>query len=95
MVSDVVFGYIFGELKGECMKFISNDLCDGDKFFYCYVFNGMGYDGDNILLYLVWDDVLMVIKSFVVICYDFDVLIGFGWWYWVVVNFLVDMCVLI
>lgn len=85
----------FVNKKGGFMKFISNDLCDGDKLLYCYVFNGMGYDGDNILLYLVWDDVFVGMKSFVVICYDLDVLIGFGWWYWVVVNLFVDICVLL
>lgn len=76
------------------MKFISNDLRDGDKLSYRYVFNGMGYDGDNILSYLAWDDVFAGTKSFVVICYDSDALIGFGWWYWVVVNLFVDIRVL-
>ncbi|MRA75851.1 kinase inhibitor, partial [Bacillus thuringiensis] len=32
------------------MKLISYDFQDGGKLFNCYVFNGMGYDGDNILL---------------------------------------------
>lgn len=30
------------------MKLISNDLRDGDKLGHRHVFNGMGYDGDNI-----------------------------------------------
>ena len=30
------------------MKLISNDLRDGDKLPHRHVFNGMGYDGDNI-----------------------------------------------
>ncbi len=34
--------------KRERMKLISNDLRDGDKLPHRHVFNGMGYDGDNI-----------------------------------------------
>ncbi len=30
------------------MKLISNDLRDGDKLPHRHVFNGMGYDGNNI-----------------------------------------------
>lgn len=30
------------------MKLISNDLRDGEKLPHRHVFNGMGYDGDNI-----------------------------------------------
>ena len=33
------------------MKLISNDLRDGDKLPHRHVFNGMGYDGDNIFLF--------------------------------------------
>lgn len=40
------------------MKLISNDLRDGDKLPHRHVFNGMGYDGDNISPHLAWDDVL-------------------------------------
>ncbi len=39
------------------MKLISNDLRDGDKLPHRHVFNGMGYDGDNISPHLAWDDV--------------------------------------
>ncbi|EOT8055923.1 hypothetical protein ACKY3R_001408 [Shigella sonnei] len=38
------------------MKLISNDLRDGDKLPHRHVFNGMGYDGDNISPHLAWDD---------------------------------------
>lgn len=54
------------------MKLISNDLRDGDKLPHRHVFNGMGYDGDNISPHLAWDDVPMGTKSFVVTCYDPD-----------------------
>ena len=49
------------------MKLISNDLRDGDKLPHRHVFNGMGYDGDNISPHLAWDDVPAGTKSFVVI----------------------------
>ena len=54
------------------MKLISNDLRDGDKLPHRHVFNGMGYDGDNISPHLAWDDVPVGTKSFVVTCYDPD-----------------------
>ena len=50
------------------MKLISNDLRDGDKLPHRHVFNGMGYDGDNISPHLAWDDVPVGTKSFVVTC---------------------------
>ena len=50
------------------MKLISNDLRDGDKLPHRHVFNGMGYDGDNISPHLAWDDVPAGTKSFVVTC---------------------------
>ncbi len=52
------------------MKLISNDLRDGDKLPHRHVFNGMGYDGDNISPHLAWDEVPAGTKSFVVTCYD-------------------------
>ncbi len=39
------------------MKLISHDLQDGGKLPNRHVFNGMGYDGDNISPHLMWDDV--------------------------------------
>lgn len=62
------------------MKLISNDLRDGDKLPHRHVFNGMGYDGDNISPHLAWDDVPAGTKSFVVTCYDPDAPTGSGWW---------------
>ncbi|MDI4765295.1 kinase inhibitor, partial [Salmonella enterica subsp. enterica serovar Lubbock] len=76
------------------MKLISNDLRDGDKLPHRHVFNGMGYDGDNISPHLAWDDVPMGTKSFVVTCYDPDAPTGSGWWHWVVVNLPADTRVL-
>ena len=63
------------------MKLISNDLRDGDKLPHRHVFNGMGYDGDNISPHLAWDDVPVGTKSFVVTCYDPDAPTGSGWWH--------------
>lgn len=76
------------------MKLISNDLRDGEKLGHRHVFNGMGYDGDNISPHLAWDDVPAGTKSFVVTCYDPDAPTGSGWWHWVVVNLPADTRVL-
>ncbi len=70
------------------MKLISHDLQDGGKLPNRHVFNGMGYDGDNISPHLMWDDVPAGTKSFVVTCYDPDAPTGSGWWHWVVANLL-------
>ena len=66
------------------MKLISNDLRDGEKLPHRHVFNGMGYDGDNLSPHLAWDDVPAGAKSFVVTCFDPDAPTGSGWWHWVV-----------
>ena len=76
------------------MKLISNDLRDGDKLGHRHVFNGMGYDGDNISPHLAWDDLPAGTKSFVVTCFDPDAPTGSGWWHWVVVNLPADTRVL-
>lgn len=52
------------------MKLISHDLQDGEKLPNRHVFNGMGYDGDNISPHLAWDEVPAGTKSFVVTCFD-------------------------
>lgn len=76
------------------MKLISHDLQDGEKLPNRHVFNGMGYDGDNISPHLAWDDVPAGTKSFVVTCFDPDAPTGSGWWHWVVVNLPADTRVL-
>ena len=76
------------------MKLISHDLRDGGKLPNRHVFNGMGYDGDNISPHLMWDDVPAGTKSFVVTCYDPDAPTGSGWWHWVVANLPADTRVL-
>jgi len=68
------------------MRVYSNDFKDGDKMPERQVFNGMGYQGDNISPHLAWDDAPQGTKSFVVTCYDPDAPTGSGWWHWVVVN---------
>ncbi len=76
------------------MKIISKDLRDGEKLPERHVFNGMGYQGDNISPHLAWDDVPAGTKSFVVTCYDPDAPTGSGWWHWVVANLPADTRVL-
>lgn len=76
------------------MKLFSRDITDGDKLPLRHVFNGMGYDGDNISPHLAWDDVPPGTKSFVVTCYDPDAPTGSGWWHWVVANLPADTRVL-
>ena len=44
------------------MKLISHDLQDGGKLPNRHVFNGMGYDGDNISPHLMWDDVPAIVR---------------------------------
>ena len=68
------------------MNVISHDLQDGGKLPHRHVFNGMGYDGDNISPHLAWDEVPEGTKSFVVTCYDPDAPTGSGWWHWLVAN---------
>ena len=72
------------------MKLTSHDLQDGGKLPNRHVFNGMGYDGDNLSPHLMWDDVPAGTKSFVVTCYDPDAPTGSGWWHWVVANLPAD-----
>lgn len=76
------------------MKLTSHDLQDGGKLPNRHVFNGMGYDGDNLSPHLMWDDVPAGTKSFVVTCYDPDAPTGSGWWHWVVANLPADTRVL-
>ena len=76
------------------MKIISKDLRDGEKLPERHVFNGMGYQGDNISPHLAWDDVPAGTKSFVVTCYDPDAPAGSGWWHWIVANLPADTRVL-
>ena len=76
------------------MKVISQDLRDGEKLLERHVFNGMGYQGDNISPHLAWDDVPPGTKSFVVTCYDPDAPTGSGWWHWIVANLPADTRVL-
>jgi len=45
------------------MKLISHDFKDGDKLPNRQVFNGMGYDGDNLSPHLAWDEVPSGTKS--------------------------------
>lgn len=68
------------------MNLISNDFQDGDTLPARHVFNGMGYQGENISPHLAWDTIPDGTKSFVVTCYDPDAPTGSGWWHWVVAN---------
>lgn len=65
---------------------LSNDLKEGEKMPERHVFNGMGYQGDNISPHLAWNQVPAGTKSFVVTVYDPDAPTGSGWWHWLVAN---------
>lgn len=68
------------------MRVYSQDLHDGDKMPEKHVFNGMGYQGDNLSPHLAWEDAPVGTKSFVITCFDPDAPTGSGWWHWVVAN---------
>ncbi len=74
------------------MAFIvkSNDLKDGEKMPNGQVFNGMGYQGDNLSPHLSWEHAPAGTKSFAITCYDPDAPTGSGWWHWGVANLPVD-----
>ncbi len=76
------------------MRLFSQDFNDGDKMPERHVFNGMGYQGDNLSPHLAWDEVPEGTKSFVVTCYDPDAPTGSGWWHWVVANIPAEVTVL-
>jgi len=68
------------------MRVFSQDFNDGDKMPEKHVFNGMGYQGENVSPHLAWEDAPEGTKSFVVTCYDPDAPTGSGWWHWGVAN---------
>ncbi|SFM87676.1 hypothetical protein SAMN05216516_10195 [Izhakiella capsodis] len=72
------------------MKLYSHDFNDGDRMPERHVFNGMGYQGDNLSPHLAWDEVPADTKSFVVTCFDPDAPTGSGWWHWGVANLPAD-----
>ncbi|MFU9138161.1 kinase inhibitor [Erwinia tasmaniensis] len=72
------------------MKLTSLDFNDGDKLPLRHVFNGMGYQGDNLSPHLAWDEVPEGTKSFVITCFDPDAPTGSGWWHWGVANLPAD-----
>ena len=76
------------------MRVYSHNFNDGEKMPERHVFNGMGYQGDNISPHLAWDEVPEGTKSFVVTCYDPDAPTGSGWWHWVVANIPADVTAL-
>ncbi|MEG3134551.1 kinase inhibitor [Rouxiella sp. T17] len=69
----------------------SNDLQDGEKMPNAQVFNGMGYEGDNLSPHLSWENAPAGTKSFAITCYDPDAPTGSGWWHWGVANLAADL----
>jgi Raf kinase inhibitor-like YbhB/YbcL family protein len=69
----------------------STDLKDGDKMPNGQVFNGMGYEGNNLSPQLSWDNPPAGTKSFAITCYDPDAPTGSGWWHWGVANLPADL----
>lgn len=57
----------------------SNDLQPGATLPERHVFNGMGYQGDNISPHMAWDNVPAGTKSFVITVFDPDAPTGSGW----------------
>lgn len=51
-----------------------------------HVYNGFGYDGENISPALEWKNVPADTKSFALTVHDPDAPTGSGWWHWVMVN---------
>ncbi|PIJ48729.1 kinase inhibitor [Erwinia sp. OLTSP20] len=72
------------------MKLYSDNFNDGDKMPQSQVFNGMGYQGDNLSPHLAWQEVPAGTKSFVITCFDPDAPTGSGWWHWGVANLPAD-----
>jgi Raf kinase inhibitor-like YbhB/YbcL family protein len=68
------------------MQLTSQDFTEGQTLPLRHVYNGMGYQGDNISPHLAWQNVPEGTKSFVVTCFDPDAPTGSGWWHWVVAN---------
>ncbi|HDJ1439986.1 TPA: kinase inhibitor [Serratia rubidaea] len=67
-------------------RLYSNDLQDGAAMPEAQVFNGMGYQGENLSPHLAWSGAPAGSKSFVVTLFDPDAPTGSGWWHWVVAN---------
>ncbi|OZI15170.1 kinase inhibitor [Sodalis-like symbiont of Philaenus spumarius] len=73
------------------LTLLSHDLQPGATLPERHVFNGMGYQGDNISPHLAWDNVPAGTKSFVITVFDPDAPTGSGWWHWLVANIPADV----
>jgi len=68
------------------MKVFSQAMKTGDQLPYRFVFNGLGYDGDNVSPPISWSDLPEQTQSVVITCFDPMATSGSGWWHWIVAN---------